>query len=123
MNEIIYVNGVALPHIQSYTVGWYDVSKDSGRDTTTADGTMILNVISKKFRLDINSTYMKQSELETFFSQIKLGPTMTVNFFNPYTGGRQTCTMYRGDRSVQLRYKINGQEAMWEPVAIALIEL
>ena len=26
-------------------VGWYDVSKDSGRDTTTADGRMILNII------------------------------------------------------------------------------
>lgn len=123
MNEIIYVNNVALPHIQSYTVGWYDVSKDSGRDTTTADGTMILNVINKKFRLDINSTYMKQSELQSFFSQIKLGPIMTVNFFNPYTGDRQTCRMYRGDRSVQLRYKIQGQEAMYEPVSIALIEL
>ena len=34
-------------------IGWYDVSKNSGRDTTNADGTMILNVISTKYRLDL----------------------------------------------------------------------
>ena len=120
--DLIYVNNVALPNVANYTVGWYDVAKDSGRDTTTADGTMILNIINRKYRLDINTTYLTQAQLEAFFAQIKVGSTMSVNFFNPYTGARQTCNMYRGDRSVTLRYK-NSAGTVWEPVTIALIEL
>lgn len=120
--DLIYIDNVALPHVATYTVGWYDVSKDSGRDTTTADGTMILNVINRKYRLDITSTYMTQSQLEDFFSKIKVGSTHSVNFFNPYTGARQTCNMYRGDRQVTLRYK-NSSGTVWEPVTIAIIEL
>ena len=54
----IYVNNVKLKYVANYQVGWYDVSRDSGRDTTTADGTMILNVISQKYRLDITTRYL-----------------------------------------------------------------
>ena len=66
---------------------------------------------------------MTQSEITKFFQQIKKGPTMTVNFYNPYTGGRTTCRMYRGDRSVQMRWKLSNGSTMYEPVTIALIEL
>ena len=123
MNEVIYVNNVALNCVAKYTTGWYDVSKDSGRDTTTADGTMVLNVINMKYRLDITTIYMTQAQLQNFFQQIKLGPTMTVNFFNPYTGQRETRRVYRGDRSVEMRWKLDNGSTMYEPVTIALIEL
>ena len=69
MDFDIYVNNVKLPYVASYQVGWYDVSKDSGRDTTTADGTMILNVISQKFRLDITTKYLTGVELNDFYTQ------------------------------------------------------
>lgn len=115
-------NWVALPHVASFSVGWYDVSKDSGRDTTTADGKMILNVISNKYRLDVTSTYMTGTELNTFFSKIKTNPTMDVKFYDPYTATVVTKTMYRGDRMAQVRYT-NASNSMFEPVTIALIEL
>jgi len=118
----IYVNNTKLPYVASYQVGWYDVSKDSGRDTTTADGTMILNVISQKFRLDITTKYLTGAELNTFYSQIKNAPTMTVSFYNPYTASRETKTMYRGDRTSTLRYT-QGNNSMFEPITIALIQL
>ena len=122
MDFDIYVNNVKLPYVASYQVGWYDVSRDSGRDTTTADGTMILNVISQKFRLDITTKYLTGTELNTFYSQIKNAPTMTVSFYNPYTASRETKTMYRGDRISQLRYT-QGSTSMFEPITIALIQL
>jgi hypothetical protein len=122
MDYDIYVNGTKLPYVASYQVGWYDVSRDSGRDTTTADGTMILNVISQKFRLDITTKYLTGAELNTFYSQIKNAPTMTVSFYNPYTASRETKTMYRGDRTSQLRYT-EGNSSMFEPITIALIQL
>ena len=121
--DLIKVNNVTLQNVATYSVGWYDVSKDSGRDTTTADGTMILNVISQKYRLDITTTYMTQSQLQTFYSQISSAPTMQVTFFNPYTGTNVTKTMYRGDRTTQLRWARANNDIMFEPNTIALIEL
>lgn len=122
MDYDIYVNNVKLPYVATYQVGWYDVSRDSGRDTTTADGTMILNVISQKYRLDITTKYLTGTELNTFYTQIKNAPTMTVSFYDPYTASRVTKTMYRGDRTSTLRYT-NQEGAMFEPVSIALIQL
>lgn len=118
----IYVNNVKLPYVASWQVGWYDVSKDSGRDTTTADGTMILNVISQKYRLDITTKYLTGAELNTFYTQIKNAPTMTVSFYDPYTASRVTKTMYRGDRTTTLRWTTE-DSSMFEPVSIALIQL
>ena len=61
MNELVYVNSTLLPYIASLQVGWYDVSKNSGRDVTNADGTMILNVINTKYRLDITTKPLSTS--------------------------------------------------------------
>ena len=122
MDFDIYVNNVKLPYVATYQVGWYDVSRDSGRDTTTADGTMILNVISQKYRLDITTKYLTDTELNTFFNQIKNAPTMTVSFYDPYTASRVTKNMYRGDRVTNLRYTTD-DNSMFEPVSIALIQL
>jgi len=118
----IYVNNVKLKYVATWQVGWYDVSRDSGRDTTTADGTMILNVISQKYRLDITTKYLTGTELNEFFTQIKNAPTMTVSFYDPYTASRVTKNMYRGDRVTKLRYTTD-DNSMFEPVSIALIQL
>lgn len=115
-------NWVKLLNVAGYTVGWYDVSKDSGRDTTTADGKMILNVISNKYRLDITTTYMTNTQLANFFEKIKVRPTMVVKFYDPYTAAVVQKTMYRGDRTAQLRFS-DSSHAQFEPITIALIEL
>ena len=115
-------------------VGWYDVSKDSGRDTTTADGRMILNVISTKYRLDLVTRQLTRYEVVDFFSQIRLRPTMQVKFLNPFTNSWKTITCYRGDRVVQSAYPVKVQETnnnvtsdvlveMFNGVSQALIEL
>jgi len=122
MDFDIYVNNVKLPYVSNYQVGWYDVSRDSGRDTTTADGTMILNVISQKYRLDITTGYLTGEQLHTFYTQIKNAPTMTVSFYDPYTASRITRTMYRGDRTSTLRYTTE-DSSIFEPITIALIQL
>lgn len=82
-------------------IGWYDVSKNSGRDTTTADGKMILNIISQKYRLDLATRPLTQDEQIDFFAQIRIAPTMTVQFLSPFDGNWKTITCYRGDRSSQ----------------------
>ena len=118
----IYVNNVKLDYVSNYQVGWYDVSRDSGRDVTTADGTMILNVISQKYRLDITTRYLSDTELDSFYTQISVAPTMTVSFYDPFTATRVEKTMYRGDRTSKLMWT-KTDSAMFEPVSIALIQL
>ena len=80
------------------SVGWYDVSIDSGR-STNANGKMILNVVSTKYRLDLATNYLTSSEFIDFFSEIIKQPTMTIEFYNPFTGGTNTISAYRGDRT------------------------
>lgn len=111
-------------------VGWYDVSKYSGRDTTTADGKMILNVISQKYRLDLVTRKLTRDEVVDFFAQIKLRPTMEVKFLNPFDNAWKTITAYRGDRTIKADYPVIMTEGntqvlveMFDNVSQALIEL
>ena len=108
------------------TVGWYDVSKNSGRDVTTADGTMILNIIATKYRLDLVTRPLTQNEMVDFFSQIVASPRITVEFLNPFTGQWKTIYCYRGDRSAKtlLPYQTpDGLVQMYDAVTQAVIEL
>lgn len=107
-------------------VGWYDVSKNSGRDVTNADGTMILNVIATKWRLDLVTRPLTEDELIDFFAQIIISPTITVEFLNPFTKTWMTINCYRGDRQVQpmLAYDIDGNLVeLYNSVSQAIIEL
>lgn len=99
------------------SVGWYDVSIDSGR-TTNANGRMVLNVVSSKYRLDLATNYLTSSEFIDFYREIIKKPTMTVEFYNPFTGGTETITAYRGDRTAN-PYMSN----IMAGTTIALIEL
>ena len=67
--------------------------------STNANGKMILNVVSTKYRLDLATNYLTSSEFIDFFSEIIKKPTMTIEFYNPFTGGTNTISAYRGDRT------------------------
>ena len=103
-------------------VGWYDVSKNSGRETQNANGTMILNVINNKYRLDLTTRYLSSSEFVDFFSEIVKSPKMTVEFYNPFTGKMKSINVYRGDRQAS-PYGPYRDEYLYNGTTIALIEL
>lgn len=124
----VKLNGVDISKYlsNSSTIGWYDVSKNSGRDVTNADGTMILNVIATKWRLDLVTRPLTEDELIDFFAQIIIAPTITVQFLNPFTKTWKTINCYRGDRQVQpmLAYDIDGNLVeLYNGVSQAIIEL
>lgn len=107
-------------------VSWYDVSKNSGRDTTNADGTMVLNVIATKYRLDLVTRPLTEDELVDFFSEIIKSPTLEVEFLNPFDKQWKTIQCYRGDRIAQsmLPYETeDGLVELYNPITQALIEL
>ena len=111
-------------------VGWYDVSKDSGRDTTTANGKMILNVIATKYRLDLVTRALTRDEMVDFFAEIRRNPKLTVQFLDPFDNTWKTIQCYRGDRTAQANRpylmeegNVNTLVELFNPVSIAIIEL
>ena len=138
----VKLNGVDISKYLSNQsqVGWYDVSKNSGRLSPVniygaADGKMILNVISEKFRLDLVTRQLTRDEVVDFFTQIRIRPApITVQFLNPFTNSWKTITCYRGDRSAQPAYPVEVTETidnvstktlveMFNPISQAIIEL
>lgn len=129
----VKLNGVDISKYLSNQsqVAWYDVSKNSGRDTTTADGRMILNVISTKYRLDLVTRNLTRDEVVDFFAEIRRRPApITVEFLNPFTNTWKTITCYRGDRIAQAAYPVEVNEGnnkalieMFNPISQAIIEL
>lgn len=111
-------------------IGWYDVSKDSGRDTTTANGKMILNVIATKYRLDLATRPLTRDEMVDFFAQIRANPRITVQFLSPFDNTWKTIYCYRGDRIAKAQSPFKFAEGnnnvlveLFDPVNIAIIEL
>ena len=110
----------------STKISWYDVSKNSGRDVTNADGTMVLNVINTKWRIDLVSRPLTDDEIVDFYAEIIKAPTLSVDFLNPFTKQWQNITCYRGDRVVQsmLPYQTpDGLIELYNPASQAVIEL
>lgn len=125
----VKLNGVDITKYLSNqsTVGEYDVSKNSGRDVTTANGTMILNVLATKYRLDLVTRPLTEDEIVDFYTEIRKKPSpIEVEFLNPFDKQWKTIQCYRGDRSAQsmLSYIIDGELVeLYNPVSQAIIEL
>lgn len=124
----VKLNGVDISKYLSNNtkMSWYDVSKNSGRDVTNADGTMVLNVINTKWRIDLVSRPLTDDEVVDFYAEIIKAPTVSVDFLNPFTKQWQNISCYRGDRVVQamLPYKTpDGYVELYNPASQAVIEL
>ena len=109
-------------------VSQYDVSKDSGRDVTNANGDMILNVVSEKWRLDIVTKPLTADEMVTFFSEIVKSPFIYMEFNDPFRGGTATAYFYRGDRAAEYKWAVTTSKviingAVYKSVSIAIIEM
>ncbi len=124
----VKLNGVDISKYLSNNtkISWYDVSKNSGRDVTNADGTMVLNVINTKWRIDLVSRPLTDDEVVDFYAEIIKAPTLSVDFLNPFTKQWQNITCYRGDRAAQsmLPYITpDGIVELYNPASQAVIEL
>ena len=125
----VKLNGVDISKYLSNQskVAWYDVSKNSGRDVTNADGTMVLNVINEKYRLDLVTRPLLQDEVIDFFTEIRRRPApIEVEFLSPFDGEWKTIQCYRGDREAQamLPYEVdNTLVELYNSVSQAIIEL
>lgn len=84
---------------------------------------MHYNPVADKYKLVLHTRPMSREELIDFFSTIKVLKTLSVTFFNPYTGGIDTIDCYRGDRKITMKWNRTDNGILYNSTNISLIEL
>ena len=105
-------------------ISWYDVTNNN--NMTNADGTMVLNVINTKYRLDLVTRPLLQDEVIEFYKTIIDSPKITVEFLNAFTGEWKTIYGYRGDRNIQAMFPYLTQDGfveLYSSISQTIIEL
>lgn len=87
----------------------------------TADGTMTMDIIAEKRRLDLTWPIIKDTDLQQILSLLKSKTFHTVTYPDPEHGENHTITVYRGDVSTEPGHRVEGTR-YWRDVSIALIE-
>ncbi|NEY99238.1 hypothetical protein G4D62_07985 [Bacillus shackletonii] len=113
---MITVNGVVLPTPSDYSVGVMDLSKAE----RNANGTMIIERIATKRKLEISYSYLSKSETSKVLNAVS-SVFFTVSYIDPQTGGNRTGTFYCGDRNVGMIDFKNGTPR-YKDVKFDLIE-
>ena len=105
---------------EGYDVEWYDLSLESGRN---AKGYMHYNPIAEKYKIILHTRPLTGEEMIDFFSTIKVLKTLSVTYFNPYTGEKRTANCYRGDRKITMKWNRTDKGILYNSADISLIEL
>lgn len=105
---------IKTPHLE---VGSFLISKSE----RTADGTMTMDIIAEKRRLDLTWPLIKDVDLQQILSLLKSKTFHTVTYPDPEYGEDRTITVYRGDVTTQAGHRVAGTR-YWTDVSIALIE-
>lgn len=100
---LIKINGVEIPTPSDLSVGIQDISKAE----RNANGTMIIERIATKRKLELSWKYLSKEGLSTILNLIS--PVFfTVEYIDPQDNGIRTGTFYSGDRNCGMLSFING---------------
>jgi len=86
-----------------------------------AKGTMIIERIATKRKIELRFSYLSAAELKTILTAVS-GVTFPVTYTDPITNSNRTATFYCGDRSVGVVSFINGTP-VYKDVSFNLIEV
>lgn len=113
---MIKVNGVEIPTPSDLSVGIQDISKAE----RNARGTLIIERITTKRKLEMTWSYLTKEQLQQLFTAVS--PVLfTVEYPDPVTNTVLTGTFYAGDRkSGALDYR-NGN-IRWKDCGFNVIE-
>jgi hypothetical protein len=100
---LLNINGVDLPSPSDLQVGLMDISKAD----RNAAGTMIIERIATKRKLQISYSYLSADDLKQVLSAVS--PVFfTVTYPDPQTSTMRTGTFYSGDRTCPMIDYKNG---------------
>lgn len=114
---MIEFDSVEIPTPGSYTVSVNDISKAE----RNANGTIIIERIATKRKIELSWPYLSSADLSTLFSNFSSNTFISVTYPDPVTGAARTGTFYAGDRSAGA---IDYQAGVirWKDVKFNLIE-
>lgn len=100
---LLNIGGVDMPAPTELTISVNDISKAD----RNANGTMVLERIATKQKLQLKWSYISDVDLKTVLNAIS--PTMyQVTYTNPLTNTSQSKQMYCGDRTAGVMYVSSG---------------
>lgn len=91
---MIRINGTVIPTPATYQISLNDLSKAE----RNANGTMIIERIATKRKLEMSWAYLSQSDLSSLLQAVS-GVFFAVQYPDPQDGTLKTGTFYAGDRS------------------------
>jgi len=113
---MIKINGVTLPTPSDYEVGIQDISKAE----RNARGTMIIERIATKRKIEVSWNFLSQEELSNLLKLVS--PVFfSVEYIDPQEGKRKIGTFYAGDRVPKAMDYRNGK-VRWRDIKFSLIE-
>lgn len=113
---MIKIDGVEIPTPSDFQVGIMDISKAE----RNARGTMIIERIATKRKLEMAWKYLTKSELQQVLNAVS--PVFfTVEYPDPQDNAIRTGTFYAGDRTVGALDYIDGQ-IRWKDIKFSVVE-
>lgn len=91
---MILINSVQIATPSTFQIGIMDISKAE----RNANGTLIIERITTKRKLELSYNYMSAADLATLLTAIS-GVTFSVTYPDAQTGANRTATFYVGDRT------------------------
>lgn len=91
---MITIGGSAIPTPSTFQSNVMDINKAE----RNANGTLIIERITTKRKLELSWNYLSQANLATLFTAVS-PVTFTVVYPDPQTGAARSGTFYAGDRS------------------------
>lgn len=92
---MIFINSVKIPTPSNFQVGVSDIIKE----TRNAAGSIIIEKIATKRKLEMSWNYLSNSDMSTILTAIGTSVFFTVQYPDPVTGAARSGTFYTGDRT------------------------
>jgi len=113
---MIKINGVVVKSPDVFQASVNDIVKAE----RNSGGTMVIDLVATKRKLELGWTYLSAVELATLLAKVS-AILFEVSYPDPVTGAERTGTFYKGDRSCEgLTYK-NGA-MIWKGLKFNVIE-
>lgn len=100
---LLKIDNVVMPSPNGMVFGVMDISKAE----RNARGTMIIERIATKQKIDLSWSYLTPAQLQQLLSAVS-AVFFTVTYTDPTTNLERAGTFYSGDRSVGVMDYING---------------
>jgi hypothetical protein len=114
--SVLTINGFAIPAPSDLQVGIMDLSKAE----RNANGTMIIERIATKRKLEVSYSFLNRSQLQQVL--VAISPIFfTATYIDPQTNQNRTGTFYCGDRSVGVLDMLNN-EPRYKDIKFSLVE-